>query len=452
MEDLTIDTFLESLINLTAASGEIPSDFDFKFCALDEEFQSQADELAQRTLNLSKELTTYILEQPPSELDEEFTVDVDAAINQLLGSRVMDILDKKPPPPVSFKGIEKKTIGNIKFIYSPTVTKPPKVVKLRQLPESVPTLEVAPVVVTPDPPELNISCLSVVATPQNLREVIDKVTSTCGGVVYLAWLSHRVRTYRPFECFCVLMTPSYSVYIVDLIELRHDLDPLVSLLQANNIVKVMYAPDESLRVVAESLGVYVAPVVDACAAPGVPLEDAIADRVTLKKCVVDWRLRPLNDDLSLVAATSVFYLPSLLNKKLGECNGDDLIAECRRFAKPPPSEYSLKEPEREAIAAEIVGDESLSETAMTIIRELISWRDSVANLEDESPNFIAGNSMLKNIAKNVPLTNSEMDDTLKQGSTVFLDSYKSDLLLIVKRACDYEEQTLTKILSVGNHL
>ena len=450
MEGATIDTFLESLINLTAASAGIPADFDFRFCALDEEFQTEADELAKQTIQISRNLTSYILNQPVSEFDDEYVIDVDLAINELLGSRDMDILKKKPSKPVSFKPVEKKTIGDIKFFFSPTVTKPPKFVHNRKLPEIIPTLETVPVVITGEQPVLNTECLSVIAEPALLSESVDKIRSSCGGILYLSFLSHRVRTYRPFECVCVLMTPTFSVSIIDLIALQSCLDPLIALLQSEDIVKVMYAPDETLNVLAETLGTYVAPVVDACQTSGVPIEDAISDTVSLKKCVVDWRMRPINDELALIAAASVFYLPYLLKRKLDAMSPEAIISECKRFANPPPTEYILKGPEIEAAMSEIPGVGDMSETSVAILRDLVVWRDSVASLEDESPNFIASNQMLKNIASSVPLTLAEMEKTLQMASTMFLDSYKSDVLLIVKRACDYEEPTLSKILSVAN--
>jgi ribonuclease D len=71
--------------------------------------------------------------------------------------------------------------------------------------------------------------------------------------------------------------------------------------------------------------------------------------------------------------------------------------------------------------------------ALRILRDLVKWRDSIAVIEDESPNFVASNAAVLKIAQMHPVTAEELDACLEGCSTPSLDSYRADLVVLVKR-------------------
>ena len=97
------------------------------------------------------------------------------------------------------------------------------------------------------------------------------------------------------------------------------------------------------------------------------------------------------------AANSVFYLPYLLDKKLNSVTESTIFEDCQRFKNPPGQEYSV---DFEAVTREIIGTEEIVELEANILKQLVIWRDYVASIEEESPNFVASNSLLRKIACN----------------------------------------------------
>jgi ribonuclease D len=427
-----LDPLLNDLIDLTIAGNRLPRGLDFRFQSLNSTFRDQISGAASHTLSLLSDLTAFVLGDSPT--DSDSSVDTDRAIRSLLDSPDLDCLDRPPPKPSSFVHIERYLSNNVEFIFSRTVPKPPRFSQSIPPPPSIPIVTAVPDVFNPRVGQLSMSAVRYVARPELVVAACRAISVAYSrGPVYVGVQTHRARTYRPIPCFVCLMTPDYSVDVIDILSCREQLGPLSELLQNPDMVHVMFAPDADLAVLAESLGIWVTNVFDAGGEPGSILDSAL-DSFQLKKCLVDWRIRPVTEELLLIAARTVWYLPFLTDKLAKSRPGEELLELCARFGDPPPTRYVFGDRDVEWLVREIALEaDDLDEVALKILGDLVTWRNSIAVLEDESPNFVGPNRALLRIAQNHPLTAGELDHCLDGCSTPSLDSYRADLIAVVKK-------------------
>jgi hypothetical protein len=95
-----MDSFLDSLIDLQLSSLDIPQGFDFRFNALNEQFQEKSQSASAFTFHVLDELVSYILRRPVSDNETDFFVESDRAVTTLLASRDLDILHRRPALPL----------------------------------------------------------------------------------------------------------------------------------------------------------------------------------------------------------------------------------------------------------------------------------------------------------------------------------------------------------------
>jgi ribonuclease D len=428
------DELIDDLIELTVAANQILRGPDFRIQFFQSSFRENATACAARTLQLFQSLTSFTLGSPVSDNDLDFSLEAGRAIRSLLDSPDLDILDRPRRNPTPIAPVEHFLQGEIDFLFCRTVPKPARFVHSCQLPEAIPTITRLPSIVNPTPGKLSISSITYISGPELLASCCDLLrTAYSTGPIYVSLHIHRVRTYRPIPCLLLLMSPDYSVYAVDILECRDVLGSVYELLQDPGAVHVMFAPLEILKILAESLGMYVSNVLDVSGNDGLSLEKTLASE-HLNKCVVDWRIRPLNEELLLIAARSVWFLPRLADKVLKTQPSTELFERARQFADPFPYDHTFSEEDVENTVREIaLSVDSLGEFGLEILTDLVRWRDSIGALEDESPNFIALDAALLRIAQMKPTTAEEIDECLTGCSNPILDSYRSDLVILVKK-------------------
>jgi hypothetical protein len=250
-----MDDLLNSLIDLQLASLQIPKDFDYKFSALDEEFQAKSQQVASATYDLSQVLVSFLLDQPTIANETEFFLESDRAISQLLAARELDMLHRPPAKSVDHSHIEHREIDGVTFIFSPHVPQPAKFIHSIELPSAIPVLESIPLMEFRDAVPLASSQIQLIASAEALAgQCATMQFEFPNGPIYVAFANHRVRTYRPFPCLCILMTPAYSVFVVDILKVRNAIDPLARLLIDPQITHVMYCPKPDIRILAECFG------------------------------------------------------------------------------------------------------------------------------------------------------------------------------------------------------
>ncbi|KAK8885901.1 hypothetical protein M9Y10_041358 [Tritrichomonas musculus] len=473
--------FINNLIDLTALTKDFPRDFDYRFKMLDQNFSDQMEKSSTRTLNLLFNLSSYVNlnESNPGENYEyqnvSFSPDnvdsilssCDKAVQSLLNSRDMDSLDKIPQQQQK-KGdnsdsIEKCEYGDYTVFYSKNVSKPAKFVTPNSVYSKIAPINLIkqfsqiPTIVNSNTPNFDIlKVINVQSIPNEESFVNDIARSFPKGPLFVASLNHRVRTYRPFSALLLVMTPQYQVYVFDILALRLNLSPLRELLVNSNILKIMYDAGEEIQILAESINMHVIPLLDISLIESpLPQRDEmhpllIEDIVVphLKKCVVDWRIRPLNDELLSIAAQSVWHLPKIANEVISR-NRDrflEIINDSNNswysFGRMPNLPYKFGYEEQEAAVREVLKHDKsneITEENKNIILELVKWRDSVAIIEEESPNFIATDQAILKIAKEKPTNLDELFSVLEELFTPQLSTYASDVLLIVHNNSNQNE-------------
>jgi ribonuclease D len=308
-------------------------------------------------------------------------------------------------------------VSGLHFIFSRHVVKPPKFVHSIAMPETIPSLHRIPPIEAFDSPEVNDSDVTLISEPEFVAAHVAALRAA-GSPLFVTFLVHRVRTYRPFPCLCVVMAPDGAVVAFDILALRNDLDGLRALLTDPDMVHVMRDPDMNLQILAESLGLYVSNVLPVDGPDG--------------RVVVDWRIRPLTEGLLLIAAAAVRVLPSLARLKIETTPIEELLSEAQRYAVPEWPHFVFDDAEIGATVYEVGADDADRQ----IVVDLVKWRDATAAFEDEAPNFVASNECLRRIATAKPCTNELARELLAGVGTPYTDSLASDLVFIVRTHCD----------------
>lgn len=495
-----LDDFHNNMIDLTIHAIKFPCEYDYKFRMLDPEFSDQMENLSIKTFSLLSKLSDYV-NFDPSNSDESLDDkdpsipfdedDIDSiyessekAIQSLINSRDIDVLDKPPSKNTqqiqqtiqnaSNNDIIMSQYGNYTFFFSKNVPKPPKFVTPTTTYSSIAPVDLIkplkeiPLIVNSKTPQFDVSKVINVRDISKETQYVDEIIrSFPNGPLFVASLNHRVRTYRPFSSLLLIMTPQYKVYIFDILSLRLNLSPLRELLMNKDILKIMYDAGEDIKILAESLNMYVVPLFDISLIESpLPQRDEIhplliEDIVVphLKKCFGDWRIRPLNDELLTIAAQSVWHLQSIANEVIIR-NQDrflEIINDSNNswysFGRMPNLPYIFGQDEAEEASFKIFKlDQQLSDQDKDIIFELVKWRDSIAVIEEESPNFIATDEAILKIAKDKPLTAEELVSDLNDLMTPQLSTYVTDILLIVKNNSENSNEEKDDVISLLNKI
>ncbi|KAH0795665.1 protein RRP6-like 2 [Histomonas meleagridis] len=420
-----MDEALSALIDLTIIAKEIPESFEFRFNMLNPAFQEKADINVQKTVSLCSKLSSFVLGEDIPENEDTILFDLDRAVVNLLNSREMLYLDKPPKPRQVEIPVESKVINGIQFIYSKQIPKPSKRVCTIEPPPAVPQLTSAPEFPIQNPPPFSSSSFKIIADPNSLTEMCVFLSQNYGGPLFVSFLSHRVRTYRPFPCVALLLTINYELFIIDLIKIN-DLSDLRTLLYSE-IPKIMYNNRFDLQILAETHGFYLSNLTT-IGSNDVPIEEVLS-KYSLSKCVVDWRIRPLTTELIQIASNSIWYLPLLYKDALE----GSLEITLNNYFEMPLVPYTFTDDEANALLQYVASkSENLDEKQMKILFELIKWRNSVAEIEDEAPNFIVKDNALLKIVLAQTSNDAQLLECIGDDMTPYLMTYLSDIILMIK--------------------
>jgi ribonuclease D len=219
----------------------------------------------------------------------------------------------------------------------------------------------------------------------------------------------RERTYRAQLCLVQLSSPA-EVACIDPLALT-DLSPLVMLLTATDVVKVMHASRQDLEVLFPVAGV-TAPVFDtqiAAALAGFPAQVGYAELVrrllgrelAKSHTRTDWSRRPLSPEQVEYALDDVRYLLPLaeeLHARLGQLGrlewlSEELaaIGDAGGFAVDPGQAWRR-----------LKGLRGLDPGRERLARELAAWRERLAMEHDRPRGWILDDAALREIVMRVP--------------------------------------------------
>ena len=226
----------------------------------------------------------------------------------------------------------------------------------------------------------------------------------------------RERTWRA-DLGLIQLSDGHRVWLVDPLK-TGTLDPLATLLDKQDIVKILHAPPEDLDVLLFTAGAVPDPLFDtqiACAMVGQPLQMGYHTTVEwLLGITIDkgetrsnWCHRPLRPAQLKYAALDVCLLPIMqrqLLAKLKDLGRESWLEEdCARLLSrartPADPEQSWKR---------LNGNGRLDGSSLAVLQALAKWRDQEAEKRNLARGFVIKDNDLLTIANKKPGSLSEL--------------------------------------------
>jgi len=189
-----------------------------------------------------------------------------------------------------------------------------------------------------------------------------------------------------------------------------DVTPLRDVLTNPAIEKVLHAAGQDLPIFYRLIGAPAAPVFDtqiAAALLGYDeqisfanlVERATGTRLQKTHCFTDWLRRPLTDGQIAYALDDVRYLVPAYDRLVAELAAQGRLdwahEEFRRLED--PARYQVAEPGE--LYLRIRGIERMGKRALSLLRELVAWREETARAMDLPTSRIARDEVLCELAR-----------------------------------------------------
>lgn len=211
--------------------------------------------------------------------------------------------------------------------------------------------------------------------------------------------------------YLIQLASDHEVALVDPLALE-DLSPIGALLANPDIEVVFHDSDYDLRILDRDYGFVARHVFDTRIAAQLTGEESVGLAALLDKhfhVVVnkkfqraDWSQRPLTQQMIAYAADDTRYLIPLrdrMSERLKEMGRLEWAEE--EFSQLESRRWTHPVGEEDAFLR-IKGARALSRRALAILRELHSWRETMARTLDRAPFRILGNVALINLARAAP--------------------------------------------------
>eukprot|EP00092_Neocalanus_flemingeri_P021730 GFUD01023573.1.p1 GENE.GFUD01023573.1~~GFUD01023573.1.p1 ORF type:complete len:902 (-),score=286.05 GFUD01023573.1:77-2782(-) len=266
------------------------------------------------------------------------------------------------------------------------------------------------------PTDIPGTSMMYVDTLEKLQEMIKELQQE--EVIGLDVEHHNYRSYLGITCLIQISSVSKD-YLVDPFPLWSEL-PILNEITANpKIVKVLHGCDHDVDWLQRDFSIYLRNVFDTHQAGkllGFPrlslawlLSNYCGLEVDKQYQLADWRIRPLPKEMVVYARQDTRYMvylyTRLKNELISKGNADsNLLHAClhqsndickKRFRKTYVLEDSHLDLVRKARA-------NLNNKQLFCLKELYSWRDKTARVEDESVHYVLPNHMMLKISSELP--------------------------------------------------
>lgn len=256
----------------------------------------------------------------------------------------------------------------------------------------------------------------------------------------------REQSYAP-KVALVQIALSDTCAIVDPLYVE-DLSPLLTLLSAPHVLKVLHAATQDMDVLSwhsETLPTRIFDTQIAAAMVGMGeqlsysnlVERVLGVALTKNESYSDWLRRPLTPEQHAYALDDVRYLlPTyrLLSERLEAMNRTAWVEE--EFRKFEDGERYQRDPR--TLFRRIRRGHSLSPQGQAILRELAAWRDEEARTLDRPPRSVLNDDNLVDIARKAPRTPEELRRLRGVPSRV-LERSSEVMLMMVERGLAVSE-------------
>ncbi|KAJ6693922.1 hypothetical protein OIU85_004686 [Salix viminalis] len=306
--------------------------------------------------------------------------------------------------------------------------------------------------VEPAPPlPIESTAFKLVEEVKDLKELAAKLR---GANEFAVDLEHN--QYRSFQGLTCLMQISTRTedFIIDTLKLRIHVGPyLREVFKDPAKRKVMHGADRDIVWLQRDFGIYICNLFDTGQASRVlKLERNSLEHLLHHFCGVtakkeyqnaDWRLRPLPDEMIRYAREDTHYLlhiydlmrDLLLSKPNDNENADPPLLEVYKRSYDVCMQLYEKELFTENSYLNMYGLPSAGFNAqqLAIVAGLYEWRDAVARAEDESTGYILPNKTLLEIAKEMPVTSSQLRRLMKSKHS-YIERHLSSAVSIIRHS------------------
>lgn len=256
--------------------------------------------------------------------------------------------------------------------------------------------------------------ISYVDSLAALQQVADRFT----GAEWLAVDTEFVRERTYFPKFCLLqLATTHGVACVDTLAVG-DLRPLESLFDDKLTLKIFHSGRQDLEVLYQRCGRLPKPIFDtqiAAAFLGFPdqvgyaslLLEVLKIRITKSQRRTDWSVRPLSSEQLNYAAEDVLHLGPLyqaLRERIGQTGRQPWVEEETRLLQ----DLSLYEPDPDDAWRRIGGASTLTDAQNSVLQILASWRERIAQDQNQPRNWVIRDDTLLELAKQLPSTIVEL--------------------------------------------
>ncbi|KAL7299082.1 hypothetical protein TKK_0008170 [Trichogramma kaykai] len=268
-----------------------------------------------------------------------------------------------------------------------------------------------------------IKCKSIEETPliiindtAGLRAMVDNLKIY--NEIAIDFKEHTYRTFQGIICLMQISTFDTD-YIIDALTLRSELHVLNVIFTNTSILKVFHGSHSDICSLQRDLSLYVVNMFDThLAAKDLQLPLFNLPYLLDLFCninpdryfqIVDWRVRPLPEELTKYAQKDIHYLlylkDILRNALIDKDNGLDSILKnvftnstisCKKVYK--KEVYT----DNSYISMYKKSRKNFNSKQLNVLKELHKWRDETAREEDESYHMVLPDHMLIKIAETLP--------------------------------------------------
>lgn len=258
----------------------------------------------------------------------------------------------------------------------------------------------------------------------------------------------RTETFYPIPGL-IQVADECGCYLIDPLQVK-DMSPLVRVLAAPGVLKVVHAGSEDLELFRHSYGVMPSPLYDTqigAAFVGwgfsMGLQRMVSEVLEVElgkgETTSDWLQRPLTPEQEHYAALDVAYLPALalLQREQLTANGrlEWAVEECAALAD---SVAAQDEQDPHSYFQRFSQAWHFDACHRAALRDLSAWREQTCRRRDLSRNRLLRNQALLDIAEKLPSTETQLDRIIQRGRVV--REFGAEILQVVAGAAESARQ------------
>ncbi|OQR75978.1 exosome component 10-like [Tropilaelaps mercedesae] len=267
-----------------------------------------------------------------------------------------------------------------------------------------------------DPLSVADTPLMMINSPEEVEEMMAHLRTQCSIAVDLE--HHSFRSFQGFTCLIQISTWEKD-FIVDALVLRAHLHVLNDVMTNPRIVKVLHGAASDVQWLQRDFGVYLVNLFDTGVAAKLLNFERLSLSFLLKHYMsvdadkrfqlVDWRIRPLPNEMVAYARGDTHYLLAIFERmKRDLVDASNAQGNLIRAAWERSSQICLRRYEKPLLDQDShlqlmkASHKKLNDKQMYALKHIYAWRDRLAREQDESTGYVLPNHMLLHICELLP--------------------------------------------------